>query len=380
MAIDATLDDLILGLYDAAFDDALWPSLLTTVADLGGSTCCHLLAFDLATRLPTFGFMGRYPQEAHEDYAQNYAERDPRLERLFGRAGGPQLGLVTDDDLAPPDVRRRCAVHQEFLPRWGVDRVLMQGFAIGDAAAGYIGLHRSSKTRGAFGGPEGQLLGRLVRHLGKAFELRQRVGHLQSEVDDLGAAMDTLSFGVLLTDGRGRIGFASRKAEELLRRGDGLSAVGGRLTAVGSGDGSLLRRLLERASRDSQRPRGGAMSAPRPGSAAPYQVVVAPLSTRSRLALATSRAEIIVLVTDPDETPPALGDLLATLYQLTQAETKLALGLFEGLSLQTYAERHGIARDTAKNQLARVFSKCDCRRQSELIKLIAAIPVVSDAS
>ncbi len=376
MGRDDQLDDVILSLYDAALDETLWPELLTTVADLGRGSCTHLVGFDLPTRLPIFGHIGRYPQEAHEDYALNYAHRDPRVGRMLGRVGEPRFDLVTDADLTTPEERRRCAVHQEFLPRWRVDRCLIQGFPIGTDRAGYLAIHRSSASDPPFEAADARTVTRLVRHLGKAFEVRERIGHLQAEVDNLEAAIDALPSALMLTDGSGRIAFASRRALELLRRGDGLVGAGGRLAVQLSGlESAALRVLLAEASRSlTPVPRSGAVGVTRSLGQSQYQVVVAPLPHRSPLALIGHRADVLVLIADPDSQAQGRGELLAVLYRLTPAETRLALGLYDGSSLQEYADRHGIARDTAKNQLARVFSKCGCRKQSELIKLIAAIP------
>lgn len=373
---DERLDDVILRLYDAALDETLWPELLTAVADLGRGSCTHLVGFDLPTRLPTFGHIGRYPQEAHEDYALNYAHRDPRVGRMLGRVGEPRFDLVTDADLTTPEERRRCAVHQEFLPRWRVDRCLIQGFPIGADRAGYLAIHRSSASDPPFEAADARTVTRLVRHLGKAFEVRERIGHLQAEVANLEAAIDALPSALLLTDGRGQIAFASRSALDMLRRADGLGAAGGRLSVPSSGiESAILRALLADASRSlTPVPRSGGLCVTRGLGRSQYQLVVAPLPSRSPLSLLSERADVLVLISDPDSRASGRGELLAALYRLTPAETRLALGLYDGSTLQEYADQNGIARDTAKNQLARVFAKSGCRKQSELIKLIAAIP------
>jgi DNA-binding CsgD family transcriptional regulator len=58
---------------------------------------------------------------------------------------------------------------------------------------------------------------------------------------------------------------------------------------------------------------------------------------------------------------------------LRPAEAKLAALIASGISLEAAAERLGVARDTARNQLKAVFTKTDTHRQAELVALLARV-------
>lgn len=62
-----------------------------------------------------------------------------------------------------------------------------------------------------------------------------------------------------------------------------------------------------------------------------------------------------------------LADLLKRKAGLTDAETRLAVALFEGHSLTVYASSVGNTVGTARQQLKSIFRKTQTGRQAELL-------------
>ena len=58
------------------------------------------------------------------------------------------------------------------------------------------------------------------------------------------------------------------------------------------------------------------------------------------------------------------------LFNLTPAETGLAIELANGFSLEEAAENLNIRRNTARAHLRSIFSKTGVRRQTELVRII----------
>jgi DNA-binding CsgD family transcriptional regulator len=58
------------------------------------------------------------------------------------------------------------------------------------------------------------------------------------------------------------------------------------------------------------------------------------------------------------------------LFNLTKAETALAMELANGLSLEEAAEVLNIRRNTARAHLRSIFSKTGVRRQTELVRIM----------
>ncbi|HKE25391.1 MAG TPA: helix-turn-helix transcriptional regulator [Bryobacteraceae bacterium] len=55
---------------------------------------------------------------------------------------------------------------------------------------------------------------------------------------------------------------------------------------------------------------------------------------------------------------------------LTPAETRLAIALFQGQSVEAYAKEAGVSINTARWYVKRIYAKTGVRRQTELIRLL----------
>jgi DNA-binding CsgD family transcriptional regulator len=74
----------------------------------------------------------------------------------------------------------------------------------------------------------------------------------------------------------------------------------------------------------------------------------------------------LLILLDLSEQRPSPPRLLATSFDLTAAEAKLAALIGAGETVERAAERLGISKLTAQTQLKAVFSKTDTHRQAEL--------------
>ena len=57
-------------------------------------------------------------------------------------------------------------------------------------------------------------------------------------------------------------------------------------------------------------------------------------------------------------------------YALTPAEVRLAAHLVNGGTIASYANAHGLSRNTARNQLQSAYCKTGTHRQAELVALL----------
>lgn len=67
--------------------------------------------------------------------------------------------------------------------------------------------------------------------------------------------------------------------------------------------------------------------------------------------------------------------LLMEMFLLTPAEAALCHSLVAGHSVKDCAALLGVAEATARKQLASIFQKTSCNRQSELIRLVSGLPL-----
>jgi DNA-binding CsgD family transcriptional regulator len=82
-------------------------------------------------------------------------------------------------------------------------------------------------------------------------------------------------------------------------------------------------------------------------------------------------ANSLLILTDLSGRHVPAGEALQKAFALTPAETRLAVRLGAGDSLEQAAERLSITRETSRNQLKRIFSKLGVHRQAELIAILA---------
>jgi DNA-binding CsgD family transcriptional regulator len=99
------------------------------------------------------------------------------------------------------------------------------------------------------------------------------------------------------------------------------------------------------------------------------EVLPVPVATRSPFL----GARILLTVRDPTSVLLPRADILRDIYNLTIAETRLALRIATGESLETVACQLNISRETVRNQLKALFAKTDTHRQGELVALLARL-------
>jgi DNA-binding CsgD family transcriptional regulator len=86
-------------------------------------------------------------------------------------------------------------------------------------------------------------------------------------------------------------------------------------------------------------------------------------------------AHSVIFVFDEAANPPSPIRLIAELYGLTPAESRLAEALLAGQSLADYGDWAGLTRNTLKTHLRSLFNKTDTARQSELVRRLARFGV-----
>jgi DNA-binding CsgD family transcriptional regulator len=118
----------------------------------------------------------------------------------------------------------------------------------------------------------------------------------------------------------------------------------------------------------------GSLAVPRPSGKAAWLVRALPVQRAGKWDLPAGFSGAMLLVTDSSRRPRPSAALLARLFGLTPAEASLAAALAAGRSLEEHATRRGIARETARTQLAAIRRKTDCHKQGELAALLARLP------
>jgi DNA-binding CsgD family transcriptional regulator len=178
---------------------------------------------------------------------------------------------------------------------------------------------------------------------------------------------------MLVVSASAQVAHLNLAAERMVAAGDGLTLVHNVLGAVNPRDDVGLRQLIAsavRATREIAAAPGEVMRIARRSGRAPYEVLVAPLAhgkTGAGPNFPSPRAAIFVR--DPETQAASPLDWLQRLYGLTAAEARLMQALLGGDTLETIAERIGVAKGTLRTQLKAIFAKTGTSRQAELVRL-----------
>lgn len=212
----------------------------------------------------------------------------------------------------------------------------------------------------------------LLPHLRRALHIHNLLDRSESLGTLYSQAIGRLSVGTIVLDETGKVLEQNLIARELLSAADGLKLVGGRIEASYPSDNRELQQLIRNAfARHSGDPLAvaSAMSVSRPSGQVSLGVVVEPVPSQE---WAEGKGQPAAVVYIRDAAGKSLASTAAAkqLFNLTPAETALAMELANGLTLEEAAEALNIRRNTARAHLRSIFSKTGVRRQTELVRIM----------
>lgn len=180
----------------------------------------------------------------------------------------------------------------------------------------------------------------------------------------LASALDTLDDGLVVLTERGLVVHANEAARAMVAAG-ALAIWSGQLCAAAPADTRTLRNAVATCAREN------CASLIRLDGADTGQRLTVTLSRIRGATSCTGRSGPLVVAILRDESPVSLPDpMLQALFGLTLAEAKLAREVMKGDGLQACARRLGVAANTARTHLNRVFDKTGTKRQAELVRLL----------
>jgi DNA-binding CsgD family transcriptional regulator len=101
------------------------------------------------------------------------------------------------------------------------------------------------------------------------------------------------------------------------------------------------------------------------------QVMVVALPRESSVATRVGSGQVLVMFSRAGGAAPMLPPaLVGALFALSPAESRLAVALCQGHTVNEYAATHGVSVGTARFQLKQVLAKTRAPRQSELVRRV----------
>ena len=374
---------ILASLHAGVLSDAHWPATSGLIDEMCGVKGNHLVFGDGETPDDIDIFFARFCYRGQRDAAleREYFgawhavdERLPRIRALPDSRLAPTASLFGEDEM------KTSAVYNELMPRTDTRDCLtvrLDGpersrivWTVADPVDG------EGWTSDRVGAVE-----RLLPHLRQFVRVRQALVGARALGTSAVKLLGNVRAGVVQLDRRGRVVAANDRMHALLRQDDGLLDGGGRLRASLPGEDGRLQRLLARALPLRDGPgAGGSMPVSRPQSLSRLVVHVSPMLDHDAEAEPDwCRAGALVLVVDPaDRMGPDL-ERVGEALNLTRTQSRIAVLLAQGKSIDEVAAQTGRRRTTVKWHIRHIYSRCGVSRRIELARLVTSLVEIPGA-
>lgn len=357
------LADLLGQIYEAALEPSAWATCLESIRSLFGANYVSLIV-----RPGSGDDLGLIVSAAGESRTIDPLTPPLSLSPFSGLA--PDR-LVTVDDVLTLADWRASTYYRDWCAPHGVFHVLAVDLQTRDGGVYGLRITRDEASP-AFSADDRSRCELLLPHLRRALNLHlsinqdRKVNLLYSE------AMGHLMVGVIVLDEQGRVLESNAMAKAILAMADGLRISDNQLEATYGADNRKLQRLvrevLESGGKPSRLRPVDAISISRPSGKVSWGLVVQAIAP-DQWTEGKHRPSAAVFVRDTDSKASPPLRVAQELFQLTAAESMLAIQLANGLSLEEAAEALNIRRNTARAHLRSIFSKTGVRRQTELVRI-----------
>lgn len=358
--VTSTIDVLL----DAALDFREMPGAIEQVRQLfDGSKIC-------------LGYFG--PDSHPDDAITNSSDPDlnaflcrelmPDALRFSAQVAAVPIGLAYRDHILFGERFRDSRLWREWMAPQDMFGGMGSRVLDVDGSFWMFDVQRGRRQE-TFDAAEFALFERVAGVMRRVTLLHQQLGGISIEREMARRALDELSLAVIIVDRAMQFAYANAAGDDLLADpASPLGLRGGRLSARAASEQNGLKDLVAKAS-DLIGARGQMLLRARSREARDVSLCVTPLSAAYAL---PGRTSDVMIVARPLE--PACSGLVAVrqMFDLTEAEARLALGLASGLSLTELARQQGIRMTTARTHLARVFWKTGTRQQSQVAALLRA--------
>ena len=358
-------------IYDAAPAPALWPNALQAIADIFDDVGAVLIYSRDDSGFGAIVSDSLIPLV--RDFMREFNGQDIRAIR--GRERGYFLGrdASTDRDVVT-DEEMETHPYYKMLARHGLKYFAAAPVSPDPRVLGAISIQRAI-DRKPYADEELDIVAQIALHAEKALRLSIRLLDAELTKVGLGEALGRLSIGIFALDSMRRVTLSNAAADRLL--GDGLLIVDGQLRIGPTPAREEINRTIALAL-------GGdpafLAANPKPllveqtKSTRPLTLYVLPArGDAGEMSAVLTHTRAIVLVIDPDAAAPPDPSLVRDVLGLTLGEARIASLVGSGLPPREAADRLGIAEETARTALKRVFAKTGVSRQSELAALLTRL-------
>ena len=367
----AQVSALIGDIYDAALDPSLWPLALGGAKGFVGGVAASLYSKDAVNKCGNMFYQNADGIDPHyrDLYFDTYVKLDPTTTgHFFAELDAP----VATNDIIPYQEFLETRFYLEWARPQGLVDHVCAVIEKSNTSAALFGVFRHERD-GLVDDDVRRRMRLITPHVRRAVLIGKVIDLRTAEAATFADTLDGLTAGMLLVDATGRIIHANTAGHAILREGDFLSAIGGRLVAGDPQIDRLFRDIFTAAGNGDAAIGIKGIAVPliaRGGERHVAHVLPLTSGARRRAGIATSAAAALFVQKAALDTP-SLPEVIAKAYKLTPTELRVLLAIVEVGGGPEVAEALGIADGTVKSHLSRLFEKTGARRQADLVNLVA---------
>jgi len=355
-------------IYDSVQDLSRIAPAMQMICREVGAIAGHYVHMDVESREVIASCVSNSDYQAGDlEYREYYSQVDDRLGWL---ATGQVGEWRADHQRFDERFVRKSEIYNDFLFKYGGRHMVV----------GRIGERTTQSEAIAFLRPLGAqeyaeneyaFLRSLSPHLIRSATLRARMQTLERQQSASESVVAHLPYGTLWINAAGRIVSLNPQATTILAAGDGLSVRNDKLAVSEAADAERLQHALRLATKTEPR-QGQWFAIARRKQSTPLLVSVIPATIPAALDPLCGGPFALLILQDMTHQRVSRSAQLQVIYRLTPAETRLAEALLENDTIESYALKNDISRNTVRTHLASLFAKTGAKRQAELIRTLLA--------
>lgn len=209
----------------------------------------------------------------------------------------------------------------------------------------------------------------LAPHILQSVALSEKLNTLSLKHARMRQVTDHINAGMMLLTLNGKVYWSNQCAMDMVQRSEHIGLSNDKLTLTHSADQQVFNAMLAEAlSQVELSPR--LMATIGQYRFNPLQLLVTCVDVPVHDMGRPSETMIAVFFSENDHGFTHWDEEVSQLYGLTPAESRLAVAIANGLSLEEYAREKGVSVGTVRIQLKSIFSKMNITRQQELVRVL----------
>jgi DNA-binding CsgD family transcriptional regulator/PAS domain-containing protein len=364
------VDKVIQDLYAGAMETSVWTSAMNGIVDLLGCSSGILFAANPTTQVILRDETSRGDVAQMREYRQHWVATDIRI------AAGKNYPVAVpqyEGQLIAKNAWKKSRLLNEFL--LPSDAPFMLATWLHKSSHKVVALtFQGSRRRGPFDENDGAKLQRLIPHIQRALNIRDRLNAHKASASACYSVVERSHMGVIVLDQKGRVLEATGLAEQLMKSEPGIRRASDHTLWLREPAGSQLREWVFTGLPPKSNT-SGYLSVPRKSGLANLSLVVAPMPPVPTLWLGADPSWL-VFVFDPEHRVSPAAGLVSRYLSISAREAEIAVLLAMGHRLPNVAARLGISMHTTRAHIKHIFEKTGAHSQSDLVRRVLLSPAM----